>query len=266
MADDGYNLAGKVALVTGASSGLGRRAAMALAEAGARVALTARRVDRLEALAAEITNYGGQAMPFALDVRDPVGIERVVADIETVMGPIEILVNNAGVSVVKRPEDFTVEDYDYIHETNVKGPFFLAQAVGREMIKRGQGGKIINISSMMALRVLGKLSLYAMSKAAIGQMTKQMALEWARHDIQVNAICPGFVVTSLTQKMWADETMRAWGESRVALGRLGTPQDMAGTVAFLASSASDYVTGQCIYIDGGFMAGDNWPLPPAAAK
>ncbi|MBT3373745.1 MAG: SDR family NAD(P)-dependent oxidoreductase [Rhodospirillaceae bacterium] len=250
MADDGYNLAGKVALVTGASSGLGRRAAMALAEAGARVALTARRVDRLEALAAEITNYGGQAMPFALDVRDPVGIERVVADIETVMGPIEILVNNAGVSVVKRPEDFTVEDYDYIHETNVKGPFFLAQAVGREMIKRGQGGKIINISSMMALRVLGKLSLYAMSKAAIGQMTKQMALEWARHDIQVNAICPGYIETEMNRDHWQTEA----GRGQIAgmpRRRMPQPEVMDGLLLLLASEKSDYMTGTLIPLDDG---------------
>ena len=246
MADDGYNLAGKVALVTGASSGLGRRAAMALAEAGARVALTAPQGPLRRVLG----QFIGQAMPVALDVRDPVGIERVVADIETVMGPIEILVNNAGVSVVKRPEDFTVEDYDYIHETNVKGPFFLAQAVGREMIKRGQGGKIINISSMMALRVLGKLSLYAMSKAAIGQMTKQMALEWARHDIQVNAICPGYIETEMNRDHWQTEA----GRGQIAgmpRRRMPQPEVMDGLLLLLASEKSDYMTGTLIPLDDG---------------
>ncbi len=250
MAKDSYNLAGKVALVTGASSGLGRRAAIALTGSGARVALTARRVDRLEALEAEITDGGGQAVPFVLDVRDPVGIERVVAEIESAMGPIEILVNNAGVSVVKRPEDFTVEDYDYIHETNVKGPFFLAQAVGREMIERGQGGKIINISSMMALRVLGKLTLYAMSKAAIGQMTKQLALEWARHDIQVNAICPGYIETEMNRDHWQTEE----GRGQIAgmpRRRMPQPEVMDGMLLLLASEKSDYITGTLIPVDDG---------------
>ncbi len=250
MADETYKLAGKVALVTGASSGLGRRAAVALAEAGAKVALTARRVDRLEALAAEIAGMGGQAAPFALDVRDPGAIEQVVADIEAAMGPIEILVNNAGVSVVKRPEDFTLEDYDYIHETNVKGPFFLAQAVGRGMIKRGEGGKIINISSMMALRVLGKLTLYAMSKAAIGQMTKQLALEWARHDIQVNAICPGYIETEMNYDHWRTEA----GLGQIAgmpRRRIPQPDIMDGLLLLLASEKSDYMTGTLIPVDDG---------------
>ncbi|MDP6874280.1 MAG: SDR family NAD(P)-dependent oxidoreductase [Alphaproteobacteria bacterium] len=250
MADETYKLASKVALVTGASSGLGRRAAVALAEAGAKVALTARRVDRLEALAAEIAGMGGQAAPFALDVRDPGAIEQVVADIEAAMGPIEILVNNAGVSVVKRPEDFTLEDYDYIHETNVKGPFFLAQAVGRGMIKRGEGGKIINISSMMALRVLGKLTLYAMSKAAIGQMTKQLALEWARHDIQVNAICPGYIETEMNYDHWRTEA----GLGQIAgmpRRRIPQPDIMDGLLLLLASEKSDYMTGTLIPVDDG---------------
>ncbi|MDP6830301.1 MAG: SDR family oxidoreductase [Alphaproteobacteria bacterium] len=250
MADETYKLAGKVALVTGASSGLGRRAAVALAEAGAKVALTARRVDRLEVLAAEIAGMGGQAAPFALDVRDPGAIEQVVADIEAAMGPIEILVNNAGVSVVKRPEDFTLEDYDYIHETNVKGPFFLAQAVGRGMIKRGDGGKIINISSMMALRVLGKLTLYAMSKAAIGQMTKQLALEWARHDIQVNAICPGYIETEMNYDHWRTEA----GLGQIAgmpRRRIPQPDIMDGLLLLLASEKSDYMTGTLIPVDDG---------------
>ena len=125
-------------------------------------------------------------------------------------------------------------------------------------------GKIINVGSLTTGYALAKVSVYTATKGAVGQLTKAQAVEFGPDNIQVNAICPGFVVTSLTEKLWADETMRAWGEGRVALGRLGTPQDMAGPVAFLASSASDYVTGQCIYIDGGFMAGDDWPLPAAA--
>ena len=244
------DLSGKVALVTGASSGLGRQAAIALAGAGAKVAVTARRVDRLEALSAEIVASGGQAGPFALDVRDPASVEQVARDAAAALGPIDILVNNAGISVAKRPEDFTLDDYDFVHETNVKGPFLLAQAVGREMIKRGLGGKIINISSMMALRVTAKLTLYGMSKAAIAQMTKQMALEWARHDIQVNAICPGYIETEMNAKHWLTEA----GKGMVAAmprRRIGKPDVMDGLLLLLASGKSDYMTGALIPIDDG---------------
>ena len=250
MADNCVDLSGKVALVTGASSGLGRQAAIALAGAGAKVAVTARRVDRLEALSAEIVASGGQAGPFALDVRDPASVERVARDAAAALGPIDILVNNAGISVAKRPEDFTLDDYDFVHETNVKGPFLLAQAVGREMIKRGLGGKIINISSMMALRVTAKLTLYGMSKAAIAQMTKQMALEWARHDIQVNAICPGYIETEMNAKHWLTEA----GKGMVAAmprRRIGKPDVMDGLLLLLASGKSDYMTGALIPIDDG---------------
>ena len=250
MTNIGDNLNGKVALVTGASSGLGHRAAVALAEAGAKVALTARRIDRLEALASEIGEFGGHATAFALDIRDADAIEQVAADAARTLGAIDILVNNAGVSVVKRPEDFTLEDYDFVHETNVKGPFLLAQAVGREMIKRGQGGKIINISSMMALRTTAKLTLYGMSKAAIAQMTKQMALEWARHDIQVNAICPGYIETEMNADHWKTPA----GQSMIAAmprRRIGTPEVMDGVLLLLASSRSDYMTGTLIPVDDG---------------
>lgn len=250
MAGDTYKLDGKVALVTGASSGLGEQAALALAGAGAKVAVTARRLDRLEALAARITGAGGQAMPFALDIRDTATIDGVVGAVEAALGPIDILVNNAGVSVVKRPEDFTTEDYDFVQETNVKGPFFLAQAVGRGMIKRGRGGKIINISSMMALRVFGKLALYAMSKAAIAQMTKQLALEWARHDIQVNGICPGYIETEMNADLWRTPAGRGMIEA-MPRRRIGTPEVMDGLLLLLASGQSDYMTGTLIPVDDG---------------
>lgn len=250
MADNCVDLNGKVALVTGASSGLGRQAAIALAGAGAKVAVTARRLDRLETLSAEIVASGGQAGPFALDVRDPASVEQVARDAAAVLGPIDVLVNNAGISVAKRPEDFTLDDYDFVHETNVKGPFLLAQAVGREMIKRGLGGKIINISSMMALRVTAKLTLYGMSKAAIAQMTKQMALEWARHDIQVNAICPGYIETEMNTKHWLTEAGKGM-VARMPRRRIGKPDVMDGLLLLLASGKSDYMTGALIPIDDG---------------
>lgn len=242
------NLEGKTALVTGASSGLGWQMALTLAHAGARVALAARRAERLEALTEEIEAFDGRAMPFALDVRDPDAVGATVDAVETELGPISILVNNAGISVPKRPEDFTTEDYDWIFDVNVRGPWMLAQAVGRRMIAHGHGGKIINVASLLALRPVAKLTLYAMTKAAMVQMTKQLALEWARHDIQVNAICPGYIETEMNRDHW----QTPGGQeliSRMPRRRVGTPDALDGIVLLLASEQSDFMTGSIIPVD-----------------
>lgn len=243
-------LEGKTALVTGASTGLGRQMALTLARAGARVALAARSVDKLEALADEIAGFDGRAMPFALDVRDADAIRATVDGVETELGPIHILVNNAGVSVAKRPEDFTDDDYDYVVETNLKGPWFLAQAVGRRMIAHGHGGKIINIASLLALKPLGQLTLYGMTKAAITQMTKQLALEWARHDIQVNALCPGYIETEMNRAHWESDAGKKL-LSRFPRRRLGAPDVLDGMLLLLASDQSDFITGAVIPVDDG---------------
>ena len=206
---------------------------------------------------------GGSAMALTMDMAEMDSIDAGVQGVIDAYGRIDILFNNAGMNVRQPIDEVTEEAYDHIMAVNLKGLYFLSQKVARHMRTRRQG-KIINVGSLTTGYALAKVSVYTATKGAVGQLTKAQAVEFGPDNIQVNAICPGFVVTSLTEKLWADETMRAWGEDRVALGRLGTPQDMAGTVAFLASSASDYVTGQCIYIDGGFMAGDDWPLPPAA--
>ena len=181
-------------------------------------------------------------------------------------GPIDILFNNAGMNIRQPITEVTEENYDQIMAVNLKGLYFLSQKVGQQMIERGNGGKIINIGSLTTGYALAKVSVYTATKGAVGQLTKGQAVEFGPHNIQVNAICPGFILTSLTEKMWADQTMRDWGEGRVALNRLGTPEDLVGTAVFLAAAASDYVSGQCIYVDGGFMAGDDWPLPPVAAS
>lgn len=248
--DGTYNLDGKTVLVTGASTGLGRHMALTLARAGARVALAARSVERLEDVAAEIETFDGRAMPFALDVRDAEQIRAVVDGVETELGPLHVLVNNAGVTVSKRPEDFTDEDYDYVLETNLKGPWLLAQAVGRRMIAHGHGGKIINMGSLLALKPLGQLALYGMSKAAIVQMTKQLALEWARHDIQVNALCPGYIETEMNQAHWQSDAGKKL-LSRFPRRRLGSPDVLDGMLLLLASNQSDFITGAIIPIDDG---------------
>jgi NAD(P)-dependent dehydrogenase (short-subunit alcohol dehydrogenase family) len=244
-------LSGKTALVTGASMGLGRRMALTLAAAGADVALTARSADKLADLARVIEGAGGRAAAFSLNVRNVSEVQTVVAEVEADRGPIDVLVNNAGVSVTKRPEDFSDEDYDFVLETNLKGPFQLAQAVGRRMIERRSGGKIINIASMVGFKALGQLTLYGMSKAAMIQMTRQLALEWARHDIQVNAICPGYIETPMNREHWQTPA----GEkliSRMPRQRVGGEealQALDGTLLLLAGAESNFINGAIIPVD-----------------
>ena len=250
MTTDGLNLAGRTVFLTGASSGLGRHMALTLARAGARMALAARRADELEAVAREIEGFDGRALPLVLDVRDADAIEAAVEAAETELGPIHVLVNNAGMSIPKKPEDFTVEDYDRIFGINLRGAWLLAQAVGRRMIAHGSGGKIINVSSLLALKPISRLSLYAMTKAAMNQMTQQLALEWARHDIQVNAICPGYIETEMNAAHWRSPAGQEL-ISRMPRRRVGTPDALDGLMLLLASDQGAFMTGSVIPIDDG---------------
>jgi NAD(P)-dependent dehydrogenase (short-subunit alcohol dehydrogenase family) len=259
-----FSLEGKVALVTGAGRGIGRGVAEGMANAGATVVCAARTRAQLDEAVAAIEANGGKGIAVEMDMSDLDSMDKGIATILEQCDQIDILFNNAGMNVRQPIVEVTEENYDQIMAVNLKGLYFLSQKVSRHMIERGKGGKIINIGSLTTGYALAKVSVYTATKGAVGQLTKAQAVEFGAHNIQVNAICPGFVITSLTEKLWADETMRAWGEGRVALNRLGTPEDMVGTAVFLAAPASDYVTGQCIYVDGGFMAGDDWPLPPVA--
>ena len=249
-----FHLEGEVALVTGASSGLGRRFALTLARAGARVAIAARRIARLEELAAEIEGFDGRALPIELDVTDPENVRQAVAAAETELGPITILINNSGISIEKRIIDYDEADYDRIMDTNAKGAFFVAQEVGRHMIAHGRAGRIVNIASVAAFDAMPGLAIYAMSKSAVAQMTRAMAREWLRYDINVNAICPGYIATEMNTEYFASEPGQKL-IARLPRRRIGSPEDLDGLILLLASEASRFMTGSIITIDDGQMFG-----------
>ena len=253
------DLSGRVAFITGASSGLGAQFASTLARAGAGVVLASRRVEKLKELRARIEGEGGDAHVVELDVTDHASIQSAVAHAETEMGSIDILVNNSGVSTTQRIQDVTPEDYDFIFDTNVKGAFFVAQEVGKRMLARSRGeapgsftgGRIINIASMAGLKVLPQIGAYCMSKAAVVQMTKAMALEWGRFGINTNAICPGYIDTEINHHHWDTEQ----GKKLIDMlprKRLGNPQDLDALLVMLASDQSHFINGAVIAADDGF--------------
>ena len=253
------DLSGRVALVTGASGGLGEQFARTLSRAGAAVVLASRRMDKLKALRASIEAEGGAAHVVELDVTDHASIKSAVAHAETEVGPIDILVNNSGVSTTQRLQDVGEEDYDFIFNTNVKGSFFVAQEVAKRMLARSRGmapgtfvgARIINSASMAGLRVLPQIGVYCMSKAAVVQMTKAMALEWGKFGINVNAICPGYIDTEINHHHWETEQ----GKKLVQMlprKRIGKPEDLDALLILLASGESHFVNGAVIAADDGF--------------
>ena len=255
------DLSGRVALVTGASGGLGAQFAKTLSRAGAAVVLASRRMDKLKDLRAQIEAEGGAAHVVELDVTDHASIKSAVAHAETEVGPIDILINNSGVSTTQRLQDVALADYDFIFNTNVKGAFFVAQEVGKRMLARSRGSapggfvgaRIINIASMAGLRVLPQIGVYCMSKAAVVQMTKAMALEWGKFGINVNAICPGYIDTEINHHHWETEQ----GKKLVQMlprKRIGKPEDLDALLVMLASPQSHFVNGAVIAADDGFGA------------
>jgi 3-oxoacyl-[acyl-carrier protein] reductase len=248
---DLFDLRGRVALVTGASQGLGRRFARVLAGHGAAVGLAARQVEKLEDLREAIAAAGGRAASVGLDVTDTAAIERALDQIENALGPVGILVNNAGVAVSKGVLEQTEADWDRVVGTNLKGAFFTAQAVARRMVARG-GGAIVNIASVLALDVVGHLAPYAAAKGGLWQLTRSMALELARHGVRVNALAPGYIETEINRDFLATEAGERM-KKRIPQRRFGTPEDLDGALLLLASDASRYMTGSIIVIDGGLL-------------
>ena len=256
-----YNidLSGRIAFVTGASSGLGAQFASTLAKSGAAVVLAARRLERLKTLRADIESEGGDAHVVELDVTDHSSIKAAVARAETEMGAIDILVNNSGVSVTQRLVDVQPADYDHIMNTNTRGAFFVAQEVAKRMIARASGaapgtfigGRIVNVASMAALRVLGQIGVYAMSKSAVVHMTRAMALEWGRYGINVNALCPGYIDTELNHHHWQTDAGRKLMQA-LPRKRVGTPQDLDSALMMLCANQSRFINGAVIAADDGF--------------
>ena len=253
------DLSGRVAMITGASSGLGEQFARTLSRSGAAVVLAARRMERLKTLRAELEAAGGDAHVVALDVTDPASIRAAVAHAETEMGTIDILVNNSGVSTTRKLVDVTEDDYDYVMDTNARGAFFVAQEVGKRMIARSQGaapgtftgGRIVNVASMAGLRPLGQIGVYAMSKAAVIHMTRAMALEWGRYGINVNALCPGYIDTEINHHYWQTEPGRRLVQM-LPRKRVGKPQDLEAALMMLCANESHFVNGAVLAADDGF--------------
>jgi NAD(P)-dependent dehydrogenase (short-subunit alcohol dehydrogenase family) len=247
-----FSLANQIAIVTGASSGLGAHFARVLAEAGAKVALLARRKRLAEEIAAEIDHDGGRALAFAADVTDADSLHRALSDIEQRLGIPDILVNNAGAHAGDMAIDLKAEDWDTVLETNLKGAWLLTQQLAQHWVEKQHHGSIINIASILGIGISPGVMPYAVSKAGLIQMTKALALEWARYGIRVNAIAPGYFPTDLNRDFLASEAGEAI-KKRVPMRRFGELGDLDGPLLLLASSASAYMTGSVITVDGGHL-------------
>jgi NAD(P)-dependent dehydrogenase (short-subunit alcohol dehydrogenase family) len=250
-----FSLDGQVALVTGAARGLGRAISLALAHAGADVALGLRDASTAADLAEEIEGMGRRTARLQMDVTDPEQSAAAVRETVERLGALDVLVNNAGLGPENPAEDVRVEDFDDTVAVNLKGTFFASQAAGRAMIDQGRGGRIVNLSSQAGFVALPGEAVYCMTKAAISHLTKCLAVEWGRHDITVNAVAPTFIATPGTEPALSDPEFRADVEERIAgLHRIGKPVDVTGAVVFLASPAASLITGETILIDGGWTA------------
>lgn len=247
---DLFGVAGKVVHVSGGSRGIGKAIAVGLAEAGARVVVSARNEDALKATGLEYE---------ICDVTDVDAVERTTAAIVARHGRLDVLFNVAGITFRYAAELFPIDKFDDVMGVNVRGNFLMARASGRVMVEQ-RAGKIINAGSLHTFQSMPGVVAYGASKGAIGSMTRALAVEWAPYNVQVNALGPGFIVTDLNAHLWEDAATREWVENRTPAGRLGQTHDLIGVSIFLASAASDFVTGQILYVDGGFNAGSAWPV------
>ena len=250
---DLFRLDGRLALLTGSSQGLGLAMAKGLGQAGARVVLNGRNVEKLERARQGLVDEGIEVFGYAFDVTDAASVEEAVGRVEDEVGPIDILVNNAGINRRAPFEAFPVEQWREVMDTNLNAMFYVSKAVGARMISRKRG-KIINIASLLSEAARPSITPYTASKGAVKMLTKGMAVEWAPHNIQVNAIGPGYFVTEMNRPLVEDPKFDAWVKQKCPSGRWGDPSELVGAAVFFASAASDFVTGQVLYVDGGWLA------------
>lgn len=248
-----FDLTGKRALVTGSSRGLGLAMATALAEAGAAVVLNARDAKALGAAAADLAAAGASVNAVAFDVTSRDSVNDAITHIEDEIGPIDILVNNAGMQFRSALEAFPPERFDQVIATNLTSVFNVSQPVARHMIARGRG-KIVNICSLLTELSRPSVAPYAATKAAVANLTRGMAVDWAKHGLNVNGIAPGYFATELNEALLSDDKFNSWIESRTPMGRWGQPEELGGAVVFLASEAARFVNGHILYVDGAFTA------------
>lgn len=260
-----FDLSGRVAIVTGTSRGLGQYFARALAHAGADLVLTSRKRDSLQAFEKEIQEIGRKAVSLELDVRDQQSVERIGSDAHDAFGRIDILVNNAGCNVRKPALDVTWDDWNLILDTNLRGSFFVAQAVARHMIPRGYG-RIINIGSVTSVAGYAGLGPYGASRGGIRQLTMSLADDWGKHGITVNCLAPGWFRTNQNKILYENREWVDYLTERIPLKRPGQPNDLDGAIVFLASESSRYVTGQTLLVDGGISTGAMRALPGQPAS
>lgn len=249
-----FDLTGKVAVVTGASRGLGQYFGRALARAGADLVITSRKLDSLDAFRSEVEELGRRAVPLELDVREQASIERFGALAHEAYGKIDILVNNAGCNIRKPAVEVTWDDWNTVVDTNLRGAFFVAQVVAKDMIPRGYG-RIINIGSVTSVFGYAGMAPYCASRGGIKQLTMSLADDWGKHGITVNCLAPGWFKTAQSRVLHDNQEWVEYITDRIPLKRLGQPHDLDGTVVFLASDASEYITGQTLLVDGGITTG-----------
>lgn len=256
MANNPFDVTGTVVLVSGGSRGIGLAIALAFAEQGARVVITGRDADSLQAACKDAPH------PISFQICDVADTDAITVCVDAVVashGRIDTLINCAGVNKRMPAVDFTPKEFDQILGINLRGAFFMSQTVGKQMIRQGSGNQI-NIDSLSTYGSLAQVAPYGMSKSGLSSMTHALALEWGRHGVRVNGLAPGFILTDLTKKLWADPNLQAWNKTITPLGRMGSAGDLVGTAIFLASPAAGFLTGQVIRVDGGASAGINWPI------